>query len=157
MSITRETIVADFKLAFGAKAETVYANLRDDYTSQLPNTSLFTKRSTHQGIIALIESATKHKPNAVLAKYWNGVYSEFIKRCPNKMGLESEALESREIVLAMTDEEAAAFAAENEKVEAERNRKSEEAQAKYSAQAAALLGEETSADGVKTGEDDILF
>lgn len=133
MALNREIIVAQFELAFGEDAATVlYHSLNEDTKEAMPNTGIFSRRSVHQAIIALLEHATKIKPNKDVADFWQGVYAEFVKIVP---ATEVQVLPAKERprFLALTKEERVAADLVKAERAAAQKAASDAAAAKYSA------------------------
>lgn len=133
MALNREQIVAKFELAFGEEAATqLYHELNEDTKAVMPNTGIFSRKSVHQAIISLVECVTNIKPNPEMAKYWNEVYTEFVKVVPASDVVVAPVGERKRLVVLTPEQRAEADAAKAAK-EAEAAERSAAAAAKYTA------------------------
>ena len=152
MSLNRETIVAKFELAFGEEAATqLYHELNEDTKAVMPNTGIFSRKSVHQAIIALIECVTNIKPNPDTAKYWNEVYTEFVKVVPASEVTVAPVAERKRVAILTPEERIAANEAKAAK-EAEATERTAAAAAKY-----AVASEEAMAKIEEAVKSDIPF
>ena len=152
MALNREQIVAKFELAFGEEAATqLYHELNEDTKAVMPNTGIFSRKSVHQAIISLVECVTNIKPNPEMAKYWNEVYTEFVKVVPASDVIVAPVGERKRIVILTPEQRAEADAAKAAK-ELEAKERADAAAAKYTASSAT-----TDAEIEKASKDDIPF
>ena len=152
MALNREQIVAKFELAFGEEAATqLYHELNEDTKAVMPNTGIFSRKSVHQAIISLVECVTNIKPNPEMAKYWNEVYTEFVKVVPASDVIVAPVGERKRIVILTPEQRAEADAAKAAK-ELEAKERADAAQAKYTASS-----ETTDAELEEAAKKDIPF
>lgn len=152
MALNRETIVAKLELAFGEEAATqLYHELNEDTKAVMPNTGIFSRKSVHQAIIALIECVTNIKPNPEVAKYWNEVYTEFVKVVPASEVTVAPVSERKRVAILTPEQRIAANEAKAAK-EAEAAERAAAAASKYQAATA-----ETTAEIDEAVKNDIPF
>lgn len=152
MALNREQIVAKFELAFGEEAATqLYHELNEDTKAVMPNTGIFSRKSVHQAIISLVECVTNIKPNPEMAKYWNEIYTEFVKVVPASDVIVAPVGERKRIVILTPEQRAEADAAKAAK-ELEAKERADAAAAKYTVSSAT-----TNAELEEAAKNDIPF